>query len=143
MTYLLDSDHISVLFRPAGAEYARLSARLDSLSKSDFALSTVSLHEQFLGCNGYLARARRPHEIVRGYAMIHQLIDVYCPAQILPFDAAAQAVFESFRSRRLRIGTMDLRIAAIAASNSLTLLTRNVTDFSRITDLPIQDWTTP
>ena len=42
---------------------------------------------------------------------------------------------------RLRIGTMDLRIAAIALVYGATLVTHNVQDFQRIPGLVIEDWT--
>jgi len=42
---------------------------------------------------------------------------------------------------RLRIGTMDLRIAAITLAYGATLVTRNVQDFQRIPGLVIEDWT--
>ena len=45
------------------------------------------------------------------------------------------------RRQGVRISTMDLRIAAIAISRNLVLLTRNVSDFSKVPGLIIEDWT--
>jgi tRNA(fMet)-specific endonuclease VapC len=36
---------------------------------------------------------------------------------------------------------MDLRIASIAISRSLVLLTRNARDFGKIPELVMEDWT--
>ncbi|MDG3495500.1 type II toxin-antitoxin system VapC family toxin [Pseudanabaena catenata USMAC16] len=45
------------------------------------------------------------------------------------------------RSQKVRVSTMDLRIAAIAISNNLVLLTRNTGDFSKVPSLITEDWT--
>ena len=38
-------------------------------------------------------------------------------------------------------GTMDLRLAAIALSQNLTVLTRNLRDFGRVPGLKVEDRT--
>jgi predicted nucleic acid-binding protein len=42
---------------------------------------------------------------------------------------------------KVRIGTMDLRIASIALANGFTLLTRNLVDFQQVPGLKVEDWT--
>lgn len=42
---------------------------------------------------------------------------------------------------RPRIGTMDLKIAAIALANDATLLSRNLRDFGKVPGLRVEDWT--
>lgn len=44
-------------------------------------------------------------------------------------------------AKRIRVGTMDMRIAAIALSQGLTLLIRNTRDFGRVPGLLTEDWT--
>jgi len=49
MRYLLDTDHLSILQRQAGQDYRNLSTRMAHYSLSNFAVSTVTFHEQMLG----------------------------------------------------------------------------------------------
>jgi tRNA(fMet)-specific endonuclease VapC len=135
VTYLLDTDHITLLLRSSGSEHERLRDRIDARGTFEFGMSVVSFHEQLMGCNSYIARNRRL-EILKGYDLM------YCPAHIVTFEDSAMAQFEKLRRDGIRIGTMDLRIAAIALANDLTLLTRNAIDFSKVPGLLIEDWTT-
>jgi tRNA(fMet)-specific endonuclease VapC len=139
--FLLDTDHISILQRESGPEFDILSARVAQHSPADLAFSVVSFHEQALGCHTYILRARRPAEVVRGYGMLARVIRGFGASPILPFDAAAALAFDGLAAQRLRVGTMDLRIAAIAISRGLVLLTRNIGDFGRVTGLRTEDWT--
>ncbi|MCE7988051.1 MAG: type II toxin-antitoxin system VapC family toxin [Caldilinea sp. CFX5] len=59
---------------------------------------------------------------------------------MLSFDATAAIQFRHLQQQRLRVGTQDLRIAAIALANNCTLVTRNRRDFERIPELRIEDW---
>jgi tRNA(fMet)-specific endonuclease VapC len=49
--------------------------------------------------------------------------------------------FETLRRQRVRIGTVDLRIASIALARGFTVLTRNLVDFERVPGLAAEDWT--
>jgi tRNA(fMet)-specific endonuclease VapC len=40
----------------------------------------------------------------------------------------------------LGVGTLDLKIAAMALTNGLTVLTRNRRDFGRVPGMVIEDW---
>jgi tRNA(fMet)-specific endonuclease VapC len=61
---------------------------------------------------------------------------------VLAFEASAALDFDGLVAQRIRIGTMDLRIASIALTNRLTLRTRNLSDFRRVPGLTTEDWTT-
>jgi len=60
---------------------------------------------------------------------------------VLSFDSESAEVFEDLRRQGIRIGTMDLRIAAIALRHRLTVLTQNTLDFEKIPNLSVADWT--
>jgi tRNA(fMet)-specific endonuclease VapC len=61
--------------------------------------------------------------------------------QVLTFDSAAAQIYDDLRRQRVRIGTMDLRIASSALSRQFVVLTRNAVDFSKVPGLNIEDWT--
>ncbi len=60
---------------------------------------------------------------------------------VLSFSDEAQECFDELRKRRIRIGTMDLRIASIALVEGATVLTANTRDFEKVSGLMIEDWT--
>jgi tRNA(fMet)-specific endonuclease VapC len=45
-------------------------------------------------------------------------------------------------NQKIRVGTQDLKIAAIAKSLSAIIVTRNSRDFSKIPEIQIEDWST-
>ena len=73
--------------------------------------------------------------------MLEHVLKAFAAAPVLPFDAAAASVFDTLITQRLKIGRMDLRIASIALSRDLIVITRNVRDFNKVPDLQIEDWT--
>ncbi len=141
MKYLLDTDHISFLQRRSAPEHVILVARMSEHPLADFAFSVVSFHEQAIGAHTYAGRARTTAELIRGYTLLSEILQAFLNAPVLPFDAAAGAALDGLRARRVRIAAMDLRIAAIALSRGMILLTRNECDFGRVPGLPIEDWT--
>ena len=141
MIYLLDTDHISILQRKAGAEYARLSAWMGHFTPADFACCVVSLHEQLVGAHAFLNQAKNTAGLIRGYQLLERLSRDYLTFTLLPFDPSAATVYDGLVAQRLRVGTMDVRLAAIALSRHLTLLTRNLADFGRVPGLTVEDRT--
>jgi tRNA(fMet)-specific endonuclease VapC len=141
MKFLLDTDHISILQKQTGSEFAKLMSRIAQVSRADLAFCIISFHEQVLGCNAYIAQARTPADVVRGYEMFDRVLSAFAAAVVLPFDSTASTVFDSLVAQRVRIATMDLRIASIALGQGLKLLTRNSRDFSKVPNLSIEDWT--
>ena len=69
------------------------------------------------------------------------------PIVVLPFEDAdartAGALRASLETSGRPIGAYDLLIAAQALRHGLTLVTANVSEFSRVTGLAWQDWANP
>lgn len=141
MTYLLDTDHLSILQRKAGAEYLRLSKWMAQFTPVDFACCVVSLHEQVVGAHAFLNQAKNSADLIRGYQLLERLPRDYLAFALLPFDPPSAVKYSGLVAQNLRVNTMDLRLAAIALSRNLTVLTRNLRDFGRIAGLKIEDRT--
>jgi tRNA(fMet)-specific endonuclease VapC len=65
---------------------------------------------------------------------------------VLPFDERAAEVYGPLRagleSEGRRLDEPDLRIASIALSRGLTVVTANVRHFGRVPDLKVENWLT-
>lgn len=141
MKYLLDTDHVSILQRHAGPQFAAISARMAACVAGDVVYSIVSFHEQVVGAHTFINRARTVRELIRSYAILHEIQRTFAGAHVVPFEQPEATVFDSLKARRIRVSTMDLRLAASALSSGLILLTRNVRDFSQVPGLVIENWT--
>ena len=138
--YLLDTDHLGIIQRQTEPEFSRLWTRMSREDSRAFYVSIVTFHEQVLGWSAYLNRARGTAGVVRAYRMFEHILADFSAAQILSFDESAAHRFDELRTKKVRIATMDLRIAAIALSRDLTLLSRNLSDFHKVTELKVEDW---
>lgn len=142
MKYLLDTDHLSILQRQVGEDYNNLTKRMARHLLSDFAVSVVTFHEQMLGSYAYINRARTLNQVVKGYEIMGQIVSDFKVLPIASFDAGAATAYAELESQRLQLAKMDARIAAIALSRNLILLTRNHRDFGKVAGLVLEDWTT-
>jgi len=137
---VLDTDHMSVL-EWGGGRSGPLRERLANIAPREVATTIISYEEQIRGWMAYLARARSLAHQVEAYARLRRHLDNYRSILVLDFDEQAAAEFQRLRRGRIRIGTMDLRIAAIVLSRDATLLSANLADFRAVPGLKVQDWT--
>jgi hypothetical protein len=59
---------------------------------------------------------------------------------VFTFDEVGAVVYQRLRGVHLRIGSMDLKVAAIVLSRDVNLLSRTFADFRQVTGLPVEDW---
>jgi tRNA(fMet)-specific endonuclease VapC len=140
LAVLLDTDHFSIL-QENRDDATELKIRLRQLPDSAISLSIISFQEQTQGWLAYIRRARKRELILRGFFYLHRLLKDYSARQVLPFDEPAMDEFLRLQQQRIRIGTNDLRIAAIARANNVKLLSRNRRDFRQVPNLDVEDWT--
>ena len=132
---VLDSDHLSILQQPQSPQYERLIAAMDGSADGDFVTTAVSLEEQLRGWLAAINRARKVHDQIAYYARLTGLVDFFSRWHVVAFSQPAADRFAALRKSGIRIGTMDLKIAAIALSNDAVLLSANLRDFEQVPGL--------
>jgi tRNA(fMet)-specific endonuclease VapC len=136
---ILDTDHMSLLEWDSNSA-AHLRERLSEHNESDVATTVINYEEQVRGWMAYIAKARSIDAQVEAYRRLRNHLDNYRQIPVLDFDSAAAEVYQRLRRAKIRVGAMDLKIAAIAMATSATLLSRNRRDFQQIPDLKCEDW---
>lgn len=134
--YILDTDHISLYRRGNAAVQARVAA----IPASQIAVTIISFEEQIRGRLAQIRRANNEARVILAYQLVRETLDYFTTVQVLDFDMAATHQFRQLRKQRIRVGTQDLRIAAIALANNCVVVTRNQRDFGRVPNLVIEDW---
>jgi tRNA(fMet)-specific endonuclease VapC len=114
---------------------------LANVNPSEIVATIISYEEQTRGWLSYVTKARTVEGQVQAYKQLKQQLTNYCAIPIIEFDAQAAQEFQRLKTLYPRLGTMDLKIAAIALVNQAILLTRNSADFGQIAGLRTEDWT--
>lgn len=135
---ILDTDHLSLQQRGVVSLWPRLVEN----QPREIAITIITAEEQLRGRFLQLSQARTSAQYIDAYAKLHFALDWISRFRILDYDAQADDIFTSLRKQKIRIGTSDLRIAAIALATGSTLLTRNAIDFDQIPGLVTDNWTT-
>lgn len=132
--YILDTDHVTLHQRGHAQVIAQCHQRLPN----QLAVTVISVEEQM---RGRLAQIGHPNaSLASAYGLLGATLDYFCDLMVLPFDAAAHRRYEQLRGEGIRIGTLDLRIAAIVLQRNAILVTRNRRDFGRVPGLKLENW---
>ena len=138
---ILDTDHASLFLKGN----TLVSDRIFETEPDKLAISIITAEEM---CQGWLSeinkysQASQSSKLLLAYSEFEKALDFFRTIQIISFDADAYHQFEILRHQLRRLGTRDLRIAAIALSINATVVTRNAKDFGQIQNLSIEDWST-
>ena len=138
---ILDTDHLTVIQRKTQPIYTILSTRLRHIAVGDLCTTIINVEEQMRGWLAVIARSKTVRQEITAYRHLHALFSFFGAVPVLEFDEPAAERFLLLRRSRIRVGSMDLKIAGIAISRGATLLSRNLADFRRVPGLIVQDWT--
>jgi tRNA(fMet)-specific endonuclease VapC len=111
-----------------------LARKLASVPRHDVALSSVSKAELYYGA--YRSSRREANlELLRRF---------FGEFATFPFDEKCEEVYGRVRAELAEAGTPigpnDLLIAATALANGSVIVTRNTSEFGRVTGLRMEDW---
>jgi len=136
VTFLLDTDHVSLDQRG----HLRVRARVQAAGPEQVAISVITVEEQMRGWLAAIRAATTPDARTTAYQRMRMAIEYFASFTILDYTAQMDALVIDLRKQGLRIGTQDLRIAAIALVQGATVVTRNTRDFAQVPGLVIEDW---
>jgi tRNA(fMet)-specific endonuclease VapC len=86
-----------------------------------------------------VAKERTARCQVPAYRELASLFDFFAGFTIAPFEDAIADRFDDLRTSKLRLGTMDLKIAATALVNGALLLSANRRDFECVAGLQVEN----
>ncbi|MCI0702036.1 MAG: type II toxin-antitoxin system VapC family toxin [Planctomycetia bacterium] len=138
---MLDTDVLTLHQCRKGDQYARLEARLATCEQEVY-VTIVSFEEQMRGWMASCAKAKKPEDYATATRRLNEMLEDFGNRAVLLFDDRAVAEFKRLKAAKVRIGTMDLRIASIVLANSAILITRNLRDYEQVPGLQAEDWTT-
>ena len=134
---IIDTDHLSLLEQ----NQPLVVAKLRSFDIETIAITVVTFEEQMRGRLNKIRQANSDEKVIAAYSKLQATAEFLKQFNLIGFDSAACSCFNDFRRQRIRIGTLDLRIAAIAFSQNAVVVTRNNRDFSKVPGLILEDWT--
>lgn len=139
--YVLDTDTVSLFFRDANQQ-APLRRRILSTPIQHLWISIITVDEQLAGVKRLIEDPRRSdEEVMSGCRLLKRVMGDLSTFHILPYDKAADQIFRNMSAASKRVGKNDCKIAAIALSRNLTVITRNVQHYAQIGQVKYEDWT--
>jgi tRNA(fMet)-specific endonuclease VapC len=137
--FLLDTDHVTLDQRG----HPLVRTRVAAAGPAQVRISIITVEEQLRGWLAVARGAATGERRVLAYQRLRLAIEYFASVTLVDYDHAAEALVADLRGRGIRIGTQDLRIAATAITQGMTLVSRNQRDLSQVPGVQIEDWSRP
>jgi len=144
--YLLDTN----IYRLVSDNDPLVRARLVAAGPESVWLCSINVEEVLTGYMATIVRLRsQPSSrnatsftIGRAHETLLLALEALQQFQMLPYTDEAEKLFQSSPAKVKRLGAQDCRIAALAMTRDMIVVTRNVRDFAEI-GAPCEDWSRP
>jgi tRNA(fMet)-specific endonuclease VapC len=128
--YVLDTNTLIYFFKGMG----KVSEKLLNTPPKEVGVPSIVIYELEVG----IAKSSSPEKRTA------QLADLLSIVNILPFGLqeakSASLIRVALEKQGQSIGPFDTLIAGTALTNKATLVTHNIKEFGRISQLQIEDW---
>lgn len=129
--YLLDTNICIYLIKQQPPDVLK---KFRTIKIQQLFISSISIYELYFG----VEKSRLKKQNLRALKQFLQ------PLSILDFNSEsaikAAQIRQALNAKGQPIGPYDIQIAAIAMTHSLTLITNNSKEFSRIDELKLENW---
>lgn len=134
--YVLDTDILTLFEEGQPIVVQRVQAH----SPSELAITVLRVEEQLSGWYTRVRKAKDNAQLALAYSRLAKTVRFLARLQILDYGEAAIQRWEQLRKAKIKIGRMDLRIAAVVLDHKAILVSRNLHDFQKVPGLQIEDW---
>ncbi len=128
--YVLDTNTLIYYFKGQG----RVAQNLALVPSQEISVPTIVIFELQVGIAKSTSPAKRTQ----------QLQEILSRVNLISFDydaaLAAARIRAELETQGSSIGSIDILIAGTAIALQATLVTHNIKEFSRVSDLAIADW---
>lgn len=135
--WILDTDCLTLWQN----EHPVVKQRVSRVNYQEVAITVISVEEQMRGWLNIIRQSSQSDRLIWAYKGLQDGVEFFKQVNVLEFDRDAYTCYTELLRQRIRIGTQDLRIGAIAISKNAIFVTRDRRDFERIPGLVFEDWT--
>jgi tRNA(fMet)-specific endonuclease VapC len=134
--YVFDTGMLTLLQH----QHSVVCTRAAQHPPTELAITVITVEEQLSGWYRRLRKARTPKEIAIAYQRLTESVTALAKVQVLTFSETAVYRYHHLLTLKLNVRKMDLRIAAIVLEHQAILISRNLRDFQRVSELQLEDW---
>jgi tRNA(fMet)-specific endonuclease VapC len=135
----LDTDVLTLFLNGNAA----IVAHVLSLSADTLFLPIIVVEETLRGRLNAIRKTQTKSNqqlLIQAYHFFGLSVQACLRFRILAYTEIAEEIYQAWRLKKIRMGTQDMRVAALCAAQGMTLATRNRRDFEQLPELNLIYW---